>query len=280
MRTVSRRAIAGLSTGVLLAALGAVGVPAGGQEGPPECPPAPAGAVVVLLPFEELYANRGDAAATGSTVTADVPAGRYDIRLTAWDDHVIGGTVKATQLREVYRVEGFSGGSVVFTTEETPDLPDEENTLTAFVNADVPVPALDSLRAVHGDPGADETPNSIHPICIAFIPVQQDTTTSTVPDTTSTTIVETTSTTVPDTTSSTVDVTTTSTTAPQTTTTIGPETTTTTVDVAPTTTPSTTPSTLPFTGEGSQALVYLALLSLAAGTGLVLTTRRSVEVTR
>jgi hypothetical protein len=139
---------------------------------------------------------------------------------------------------------------------------------------------LDSLRAVHGDPGADETPNSIHPICIAFIPVQQDTTTSTVPETTSTTIVETTSTTVPDTTSSTLDVTTTSTTAPQTTTTIGPETTTTTVQVAPTTTPSTTPSTLPFTGEGSQALVYLALLSLAAGTGLVLTTRRSVEATR
>lgn len=276
MKTVSRRPIAGAATLALLAAMAVAVIPAVAQEGPPECPAAPADAIVVALPFEELYANRGDAAAIGSTVAAAIPAGNYDIRLTGWDDHVIGDVVKETQQREVYQVQGFSGGSTVFSSGETPDLPDEQNTITAVVNTNAAVPALDSVRAIHGEPSADETANSIHPICLVLVPVQQETTTTTVPETTTTTVAETTTTTVPETTTTTVDVTTTSTTAPpQTTTTVGPgASTTTTVVVAPT---STTPDTLPFTGVESDQLAIVAFLALAAGSGLLLTTRGNAE---
>lgn len=271
MRISSRRSIAGGLTLVALVGLMAAVVPVAAQEGPPQCPAAPAGSVVVELPFEELYTNRGDAAAIGSTVTASVPAGQYDIRLTGWDDHVIGDVIKETQLREVYQVQGFSGGSVVFVSGETPDLPDDQNTITATVNFDVAVPALDALRAVHSDPDQDETANSIHPICVVFVPVPEETTTTTtVPETTTTTVPETT-TTVPETTTTTTP---TPTTVPETTTTLPPQVSSTTLA---TTTTSVTPSTLPFTGSGSDEMALMALLALAAGTGLVLLSRNSAE---
>lgn len=276
MRISTGRSMAGVLTAMMLVGLMAAVMPVSAQEGPPQCPPAPAGSIVVELPFEELYTNRGEAASIGSTVNANIPAGQYDVRLTGWDDHVIGDVVKETQLREVYQVQGFSGGSVVFASGETPDLPDEQNTITATVNTNVAVPALDALRAVHSDPNQDETANSIHPICVAFIPVVQETTTTTVPETT-TTVPETT-TTVPETTT-TVPETTTTTPTPTTV----PETTTTTVppQVSSTTLASTTttvtPATLPFTGSGSDQMAVVALLALVAGTGLVLLSRNSAE---
>ncbi|HSJ34944.1 MAG TPA: hypothetical protein VLB85_07810 [Acidimicrobiia bacterium] len=278
MRISTGRLIAGVLTAMTLVGLMAAVLPVAAQEGPPQCPPAPAGSIVVELPFEELYTNRGEAASIGSTVNANIPAGQYDIRLTGWDDHVIGDVVKETQLREVYQVQGFSAGSVVFASGETPDLPDEQNTITAAVNTNVAVPALDALRAVHSDPDQDETANSIHPICVVFIPVVQETTTTTVPETT-TTVPETT-TTVPETTTTTVPETTTTTTPTPTTV---PETTTTTVppQVSSTTLASTTttvtPATLPFTGSGSDQVAVVALLALVAGTGLVLLSRNSAE---
>jgi hypothetical protein len=114
-------------------------------------------------------------------------------------------------------------------------------------------------------------------LSVTFDCPDQETTTTTVVETTTTTTPETT-TTVAETTTTTVDVTTTSTTTPETTTT-APESTTTTVQVAPTTTPSTTPATLPFTGDESEDLAIVALVALLAGGALVLTTRRSAEVT-
>jgi hypothetical protein len=270
MRFSSGRSIAGGLTLMALVGFMAAVVPVAAQEGPPQCPAAPAGSIVVELPFEELYTNRGEAAGIGSTVNASVPPGQYDIRLTGWDDHVIGDVIKETQLREVYQVQGFSGGSIVFVSGETPDLPDDQNTITATVNFDVAVPVLDALRAVHSDPDRDETANSIHPICVVFIPVPEESTTTTVPETTTTTVPETT-TTVPETTTTTTP---TPTTVPETTTTLPPQVSSTTLA---TTTTSVTPDTLPFTGSGSDEMALMALLALAAGSGLVLLSRHSAE---
>lgn len=277
MKNVRRRGVAGLTTLAMLAAVALTVVPAAAQESPPECPPAPAGAIVVDLPFEELYTNRGEAAAIGSTVSANVPAGNYDIRITGWDDHVIGDVIKETQLREVFQVQGFNGGSVVFTTGETPDLPDDQNTVTAYVNYDVAVPDLTSMRAIHSDPDRDETANSIHPICIVFIPVAEETTTTTQPETTTTTQPEVTTTTQPEATTTTQPEATTTTTVPQaTTTTVGPTATTSPPEVQATTT---VPSTLPFTGVETEHLAIVAFAALAAGAGLVLATRKNAEAT-
>jgi hypothetical protein len=99
---------------------------------------------------------------------------------------------------------------------------------------------------------------------------EETTTTTTVPETTTTTVPETT-TTVPETTTTTTP---TPTTVPETTTTLPPQVSSTTLA---TTTTSVTPDTLPFTGSGSDEMALMALLALAAGSGLVLLSRHSAE---
>lgn len=110
---------------------------------------------------------------------------------------------------------------------------------------------------------------------VSFECQPEETTTTT--SSTSTTVPETT-TTVPETTTTVPEPTTTTTptptTVPDTTTTLPPQVSSTTLA---TTTTSVTPDTLPFTGSGSNELAMLALLALAAGTGLVLVSRHSAE---
>ena len=208
----------------------------------PVCPAAPAGSIVVdLTASGKLFSWASVTLATGVRVPVTVPAGTYDIRLTSFDPHVNAeGHVQESQLAEVYLVRGFSGGSQVWQSASIGDLPDTENLLTQTVNVAVSVPALDAVEPFQSAYPDKSSPNSIEPVCIAFILVSQPTTTTTAP--TTTTVPETT-TTVPETTTTTAPTTTT--TAPTTTTTA--PTTTTTAPTTTTTVPETTTTTAPTT---------------------------------
>ena len=196
VRLTSRR-LAGAGAAMLLV-FTIAGTGFAAQEIPPQepvCPAAPAGAIVVdLTGSGKLFSWASVTLATGQRVSVNVPAGTYDIRLTSFDPHVDAeGDVQETQLYEQYLVRGYNGGSVVWTSGAIADLPDTENLLTQTVGVAVTVPALDAVEPFHSAYPDKSSPNSIEPVCIAFIPV---TTTTTVPPTT-TTVPETTTTTAP-----------------------------------------------------------------------------------
>ena len=67
-----------------------------------------------------------------------IPAGRYDIILESFDQHVVGDD---TQPNEQWFIQAWDGETLVFTSNAISDLPDDQNTLIETVNTDV---ALDA----------------------------------------------------------------------------------------------------------------------------------------
>ena len=269
-RLAIRRTAGVVGVVVLLLAIGGIGA-VSAQEDPPQepvCPAAPEGAIVVdLTASPKLLSWASVTLATGVKVSVDVPAGIYDIRLTSWDIHVDeDGSVQETQPAEQFFVRGYVGGSQVWQSGAISDLPDMENLLTETVGVGVSVPTLDVVEPFHAAYPDRSSPNSIQPVCIAFVPVAESTTT-TAPATTTTTE-------------------STTTTEPPPTTTTEPEETSTTAEVQGTTITAsdTTPTeevevlgtdVLPLTGSDSD-LLALAALALAALGGLVLVAARRV----
>lgn len=159
------------------------------------------------------------------------------------------------------------------------------------------VPSVDQKELSHWSLRWEEVPVTTTTTTEDTTTTTEDTTTSTTQETTTTTAGETTTTTTEGTTTSTTVGTTTSTTEGTTTTTTTVDETTTTTAVSNTTVPeststtvtpevssttiaqssttSETPETLPFTGTGSDDLALVAVLALAAGSGLVLLTPKA-----
>jgi len=99
-----------------------------------------------------------------------VPPGRYNVILAAWDSHPPEGP---SQLNEQWRLQGLVDGAVVFSSGGTPDIADDAKLVVATVNTDVDVPAFTQLRALHAAYPNEESPNSVWPLCAAFVPVPQ-----------------------------------------------------------------------------------------------------------
>ena len=131
----------------------------------PSCPLT--GDVVVPLSEDLLLANRGEAASFFGPVDVDIPAGTYDIILASYDAHFI--KVDQVQPHEQWALQGLDAGIVVFTSEATPDLPSDQETITAVVASGVALPELSALIARHAFyPDPEDNPNSIAPLCAAF----------------------------------------------------------------------------------------------------------------
>jgi uncharacterized repeat protein (TIGR01451 family) len=151
-------------------------LPALAQEAPPGLPGCPLTDGLVLNAQGEawnVWFLRSDLALSDAQTGGDgaVPAGRYNVVLAAWDGHSPDGP---TQLNEQWLLQGLSGGVVVFTSGATPDVADDANLVVATVSADVQVPAFTQVRALHAAFPNDESPNSVWPLCAAFVPVPAD----------------------------------------------------------------------------------------------------------
>jgi hypothetical protein len=146
------------------------------REGPPACPLTyGTDAIVLNIQAWEVGLIRSDrdlAAATLGPGAAVVPAGTYDVVLAAWDRHNPGD---ATQLNEQFALFGLDGsGEVVFASGSTPDIQDGERLVIATVDVGVEIAGFTQAKAVHAAHRNTESPNSLWPLCAAFIPVQED----------------------------------------------------------------------------------------------------------
>jgi len=162
---------------VVLAVLaGMTALPVLAQEapvGPPACP-LTEGIVInvsgATWGIGLIRSDRNEAAATLGPGAAVVPPGIYNVLLAAWDKHPSGDQ---TQLNEQWALLGLDEtGSVVFASGSTPDIPDDQTLVVATVDAGVEIAGFTQAAAIHAAFRNTDSPNSVWPICAAFVPVQ------------------------------------------------------------------------------------------------------------
>ncbi|NNF87567.1 MAG: hypothetical protein HKM97_03495 [Acidimicrobiia bacterium] len=140
----------------------------GGSTDTPSCPlPTAPGAVVVDI-SDELMLAWDTAKSTAGPVPVSVPAGSWDVYLTSYDDH--SNKTHQSQLEEQWYLEGWLAGSVVFTTDTTPDLPESTDVEWFSVGSITTTQAIDSVVAVHAAYPDSFEPHSVAPLCAAFYP--------------------------------------------------------------------------------------------------------------
>ena len=139
-----------------------------GDSGAPSCPlPTGPGAIVVDISHELLLAWDADKSTAGP-VAVSVPAGSWDVYLTSYDDH--SNKTHQSQVKEQWYLEGRLGGSVIFTTGATPDLPESTDVQWFGMGSITTTQAIDSVVAVHAAYPDSFEPHSVAPLCAAFYP--------------------------------------------------------------------------------------------------------------
>ncbi len=146
----------------------------------PECP-FPADVISVTITTGFLLAWDTDASMAGP-VPFQLSAGNWDVYLASYDNH--SDKSDQAQTREQWYLEGWAGGSVVFTSGITDDLLEDRDGDVFFVGSVTAGHDVDAVKAIHAAYPAD-TPESVVPLCAAFIP--EGTNISTTSSTTSTT---------------------------------------------------------------------------------------------
>ncbi len=104
--------------------------------------------------------------ATRGPQSAAIPAGRYSVTLASYDDHAV--VPDPPQDKERWVIQGFNGSTLVYTSPPIDDLPDNQNTLTQTVDADVVIPVITAVSVVHANFPDVTSPNSIFPVCVSF----------------------------------------------------------------------------------------------------------------
>ena len=154
-----------------LAILGAAtALPALAVDVPPGCPLTEGVVLNAQGDAWNVWFLRSDLALSDAQTGAEaaVPAGRYNVVLAAWDSHTPD---LPSQMNEQWLLQGLVDGVVVFTSGATPDIPDDATMVVATVSTDVQVPAFTQVRALNAAFPNEESPNSVWPLCAAFIPV-------------------------------------------------------------------------------------------------------------
>ncbi|NIA26341.1 MAG: hypothetical protein GWP04_12390, partial [Gammaproteobacteria bacterium] len=167
---------AAVATMVLL--VGLLAVPAWGQTEEPDLTCPFTQGIVIDLGTHMIRSDLTQADAETGPVAVSIPAGRYDIYLYSYDPH--DGASPQSQAHEQWRLADrsmVSGVTPSFLSGIIDDLPDDQDFLSQQVDTDALVPDLTQLWARHafwptsGDP--ETYANSIHPVCAAFVPVQE-----------------------------------------------------------------------------------------------------------
>ena len=169
---------AAVSTMALL--IGLLAIPAWGQTAEPDLTCPFTQGIIVDLGAQMIRSDLTQADAEVGPIAVSIPAGRYDIYLYSYDPHDGGSPqVQAHEQWLLADRSRVSGVTPSFLSGIIDDLPDAEDFLSQQVNGDVLVPDLTELWARHafwptsGD--AETYANSIHPVCAAFVPVQEPT---------------------------------------------------------------------------------------------------------
>ncbi|MBT8216000.1 MAG: hypothetical protein HKN74_10775 [Acidimicrobiia bacterium] len=128
--------------------------------------PFPPGPNVVIISSELMLAN--DAArSTAGPVAFTLAAGTWDAYLVSYDAH--SAKPDQVQTDERWYLQGLSGGSPVFATGATQDLPENlDLAIYAIPGVSVPAP-IDQVKAIH-TAFPDDEPHSVAPLCAAFVP--------------------------------------------------------------------------------------------------------------
>jgi hypothetical protein len=132
------------------------------------CPlPTGSGAYVVDISTERLLAWDSAKSSAGPAAFS-LPAGSYDVYLTSYDDH--SNKTHQSQLEEQWYLQGLAAGSVVFTTDATPDLPETTDLQSFMVGTITTTQAIDQVLATHAAYPDQFEPHSVAPLCAGFYP--------------------------------------------------------------------------------------------------------------
>ena len=168
----------GAAVATMALLVGLLAVPAWGQTAEPDLTCPFTQGIIVDLGTHMIRSDLTKADAETGPVAVSIPAGRYDIYLYSYDPH--DGASPQVQAHEQWQLADrsmVSGATPSFLSGIIADLPNDVDFLSQQVNADTPVPDLTELWARHafwptyGD--AQTYANSIHPVCAAFVPVQE-----------------------------------------------------------------------------------------------------------
>ena len=101
----------------------------------------------------------------------NVGPGVYRVTVSSYDDHSNKPT--QAQNQEKWHLIGLKNGAVVWTSNSTTDLPDNQNLLTEVIHNRVTLPMMDQVIARHSLAGQTSNPESITPTCVKFERVQE-----------------------------------------------------------------------------------------------------------
>lgn len=122
---------------------------------------------------ETFWATEGSHFQTGKYLV-DIPAGWYNLYFGSWDHH--SAHLGAVQTHEQWYVEGYnSEGFKTFTSENTPDLPEDTDIMWGMIQPTKWIPQTDYIIAKHTmyplPVGPPENAQSVQPVCVQFEPI-------------------------------------------------------------------------------------------------------------
>ena len=148
-------------------------------EGPSCNYEAQEGRTIIYFDESKIYSSRSEDEAKIGPIAVDIPAGKYNVSLVAYDgDH--DRDEKAPQSDEIYKVILENGCGVVAETNATEDLLDSvlEATYDGVVNTDFilgeDITKITAFQVAYYD---NTTANSVVPVCAVFdlIPEEEPT---------------------------------------------------------------------------------------------------------
>lgn len=104
--------------------------------------------------------------------SVNIPAGKYSLNYVSFDSHQAHGGGLGQQHEQWY-IDAYSDGVKVFTSAITSDVPEDEDYISGLLNENVMLPVIDSVVIRHALE-VDEIgtmPQSVHPVCVSFNPV-------------------------------------------------------------------------------------------------------------
>jgi len=138
--------------------------------------PAQEGRIVVPFSGGKILSNKSESDAKRGPIAANIPAGKYDITLVAYDGYA--ERVSVTQPRESWMAILKNDSGIVATTGETADLPDkvkEAQVETLVASEFVLSESITKVVAFHAAYPDKSNPNSVLPVCAVFDRIHQNT---------------------------------------------------------------------------------------------------------
>ncbi len=118
---------------------------------------------MITIEQSQVLLSHDEGGAFIGPIDVTIEAGTYDISAVSFDNHSTDHN-DPTQTLEQWYFEGYANGELVYTSNTTDDLPDDQDYITSDLGK-AELPAIDQIRYVHaGYPDAGY--HSVYPSCI------------------------------------------------------------------------------------------------------------------